>query len=229
MSEHGAETRTSVRQWFGRRLDEVVVVPFDAPPGQRWSDALDNHEAPDAVELRAHGPSPLGASLFYAVEYLRHTALDEGDGPVFVLLVVDGADSEVDDSADFFHPRVQAKRARFGLGCSSDNDCTGGATCDDAACRPPADAVDGPPMVCSVLGTPCRSGGDCNGSNCRAFAIDHGARANLQREVGLRILDLSGITDAHADLVAYGGGRVVRLDTPSVDEVEAALRQLLAP
>ena len=227
MSGHGAETTTSFRQWFGQNLDEVAVARFDSPT-RVWAEALDFFASAEDAELSAHGPSPLGVSIFYATEYLRHTVLAEDDAPALVLVIADGADSAAQDSADFFHPRVQAKRARFGDGCLDADDCTGGASCDDGACRPPAGAVDAPAMLCSTLGTPCRSGGDCNGSACRAFRIDHGARANLPRSVEVRLLDLSGIPDAHAGLVAYGGGRVIRLGAPSVADLEAALRQLLA-
>ncbi len=253
MSGHGGERETSLARWFGSNLSEIVAVPFDAPAGG-WGRALDFNETVDVTgmacetsedcasglceardcvtvvqpELRADGPSPLGVGLFYAGEYLRHTVLDGATGPVVLLLVVDGGDSEVTEPGDFFHPRVQAKRLRYGLGCARDDACTGGATCVDGVCRPPEGTIDAGAMVCSVLGTPCRSGGECNGATCRAVRIDEDTPRNLQSTVELRVLDLSGIADAHGGVRAYTGGNNLALDTPSTDDLEAAIRDLVS-
>ena len=108
------------------------------------------------AELRAVGATPIGKSLFYASEYLRHFVLVEGqfceedadcassnhscvDGQCHdefaycrenvIVLFSDGAETENVHIDDFFHPRVQAKRLFYGLGCQTDADCLSGAMC----------------------------------------------------------------------------------------------------
>lgn len=112
-------------------------------------------------ELRAGGQTPLGKSLFYAGEYFRRFVLVDGKAcstdsdcgsagylckdsqcfdpfshcrKSFILLFTDGGETYNTALDDFFNPRVQAKRLAFGLGCATDDDCRGGATCDAGVC-----------------------------------------------------------------------------------------------
>lgn len=103
-------------------------------------------------ELRAHGWTPLGKSLFYAGEYMRRYVVVDGkncledadcgspgyfcgpEGKCFdplkacrlnvVVLFTDGGETEYPSTNDFFNPQVQAKRLRYGLGCTSDDQCS---------------------------------------------------------------------------------------------------------
>lgn len=103
-------------------------------------------------ELRAHGWTPLGKSLFYAGEYMRRYVVVDGkncvedvdcgspgyfcgpEGKCFdplkqcrlnvVVLFTDGGETEYPSTNDFFNPQVQAKRLRYGLGCTSDEQCS---------------------------------------------------------------------------------------------------------
>ncbi|MCZ7538142.1 MAG: hypothetical protein M5T61_20875 [Acidimicrobiia bacterium] len=102
--------------------------------------------------------------MFYAGEYLRQFVVVAGrpceadadcgsldyecrdgactDPPCHcrenVLIVfTDGYESEHPRPDDFFNPRRQARRFRYGLGCDSDADCIGGATCVAGACDHP--------------------------------------------------------------------------------------------
>jgi hypothetical protein len=103
-------------------------------------------------ELRMHGWTPLGRSLYYAGEYLRRNVVVDGKpcetdtdcasvgyycnevnkcyDPMrdcrltVVVLFTDGGETEFQYTNQFFHPAVQAKRLRYGLSCSSDDDCS---------------------------------------------------------------------------------------------------------
>lgn len=108
-------------------------------------------------EIRADGWTPLGQSLFYSGEYLRRHVVIDGKacasdaecaspgyycsqgGKCFdplrecrlnvIVLFTDGVDTVNDLENDFFNPIVQAKRLRFGLGCTTDEDCSQRAQC----------------------------------------------------------------------------------------------------
>ena len=116
-------------------------------------------------ELRAHGWTPLGKSLFYAGEYIRRYVVVDGknclddedcgspgyfcgpEGKCFdplkacrinvVVLFTDGGETEYPSTNDFFNPQVQAKRLRYGLACTSDAECS-----QLNFCRPKKDKPD---------------------------------------------------------------------------------------
>jgi hypothetical protein len=119
-------------------------------------------------ELRAMGKTPLGRALFYAGETYRHTVVVQGracaedadchsphyscvDGachdplrscrPNLIILVSDGAETQDTNPELFFHPRNQAKRLRYGLGCATAADCLSGAACAEGRCQLPEDVV----------------------------------------------------------------------------------------
>ncbi len=113
-------------------------------------------------ELRALTGTPLGRSLFYAGEVYRKQILPNGKpcqtdadcnnrnyfctskgvckDPFahcrsnMILMFTDGVESPETSLTDFFNPRVQAKRFRYGLGCESDADCFDDATCQFGVC-----------------------------------------------------------------------------------------------
>ena len=113
-------------------------------------------------ELRGISGTPLGHSLFYAAEYIRKYVAPEGkacatdadcnnvdyhcgpDGTCFdplahcrsvtVVLFTDGLEDPATSPSDFFNPRVQAKRMRYGLSCEVDTDCGEGAVCSGHVC-----------------------------------------------------------------------------------------------
>ena len=103
-------------------------------------------------ELRAEGATPLGKSLYYAGEYMRHHVVIDGKpceddtecgSPGYfcgenkkcfdphrqcrlnaIVLFTDGGETEHPFVSDYWNPVVQAKRMRLGLGCGTDDDCT---------------------------------------------------------------------------------------------------------
>ncbi len=113
-------------------------------------------------ELRALTGTPLGRSLFYAGEIYRKQIMPNGKtcqsdadcanrnyyctttgvcrDPFahcranMILMFTDGVESPETSLSDFFNPRVQAKRFRYGLGCSSDEDCGPDAVCQNDVC-----------------------------------------------------------------------------------------------
>ncbi|MFT7580282.1 MAG: hypothetical protein ACI9MR_001951 [Myxococcota bacterium] len=109
-------------------------------------------------ELQAGGQTPLGKSLFYAGEYFRRSVRVDGKAcnssaqcgasgyqcvdsvcvdpyrncrDNFIILFTDGKESEYTGVDSFFNPLVQAQRLAFGLECAVDDDCRGGATCQE--------------------------------------------------------------------------------------------------
>ena len=120
-------------------------------------------------ELRATGLTPLGRSMFYAGEYFRHTVIAEGkpcqqdldcQSPDYVciegactdpvkdcrlnllLVFTDGEESTARLIDEFYNPVVQARRMKFGLSCTTDQECLSGATCDSGYCRRPETLLD---------------------------------------------------------------------------------------
>ena len=143
-------------------------------------------------ELRGSGPTPLGKSLFYAGEYLRHMVINEGkactedaacnsphyscvDGscrdPFFacretsIVLFTDGYESVYEDTDDFFNPLVQAKRLHYGLGCSSDDACLNDALCVDGRCRFEGEPAPDAPH-CNAYGASCATDDECSDFPC---------------------------------------------------------------
>ena len=221
-------------------------------------------------ELRGTGFTPLGTSLFYAGEYLREAALVEGRAcgadadcgsphhtcvlgacrdplatcrPNVVLVFTDGGETDDRDLTDFFHPRVQAKRLHYGLGCGDDADCSAGATCVDADCRPPPGAVDEEARVCSVFGTACAADGDCanpcGAQGCpnpclpmRVTTVDDASprlrdAAGNPISVTVHVVDASGVDGGNRDIAAYGGGTHISVDLLDVDALVRQVTPLL--
>jgi hypothetical protein len=111
-------------------------------------------------ELRPTGGTPIGRTLFYIGEYLRHRVVIDGkactdtadcgnvnyvckDGTckdparscreTIVVLFTDGGESN--SATNYFAPWVQAKRMAFGLGCQTDEDCVGGSPDNPTVCK----------------------------------------------------------------------------------------------
>lgn len=132
-------------------------------PGECCGDACCGGACQEHVkpELRGHGGTPIGRTLFYVGAYLRHRVLVDGRpcssnagciNPNYrceqgacvdkarhcretvVVLFTDGG--EVNDPTQFFAPRTAAKRLAFGLACTDHDGCVGGATCQGGRCLP---------------------------------------------------------------------------------------------
>ena len=203
--------------WFSSSIDEILPFPFvsagetDLKVLAEWFDFVESASATQGScfdsaqcaggpcmngqchffinpELRAVGATPIGKSLFYAGEYLRHFVLVEGkpcqdtvdcgsphhtcvEGkchdpyhdcrPTVIIAFTDGDETENVHINDFFHPRVQAKRLHFGLGCQTPEDCLAGATCDAGLCQPPEGTIEEEALVCESAGVPCTQKSDC--------------------------------------------------------------------
>jgi len=136
----------------------------------------------DDPELRADGGTPLAKSLFYAGELYRKMIYVQGrscavdadcanpnyfcvDGAChdpyrlcrtnMVLMLTDGMQSA--SLTNFFNPRVQAKRFRYGLCCATDEDCFEGSECTgagDCGLYPHLNSLDGTEP--DVIEGPCR-------------------------------------------------------------------------
>jgi hypothetical protein len=185
-----------------------------------------------APELRAAGGTPLGKTLFYAGEYYRHAVLVDGqpcrhdaecaspgyrcgaDGTCedplaacranHIMVFSDGEETAHPDPGDFFHPLVQARRLRYGLGCQRDRECLAGATCVAGSCRPPGE----PPAAAA-------GGGADAGRLARLLAyVDPLGAQRLETAAGRTVsvqvhaLDVWGNPDS--ELLAWlGGGEYV--------------------
>ncbi|MEE2644601.1 MAG: EB domain-containing protein [Myxococcota bacterium] len=153
--------------WFTANQGEVVRVPFSPSWSMDNTDALlewvdFEEELGVNQELRATGFTPLGRSMFYAGEYLRHRVIVEGKScntdpdcgsqdyvcvegqctdPVkdcrlnLLLVFTDGQESTAPLIDQFYNPVVQARRMKFGLSCAADEDCLSGASCEEGHCR----------------------------------------------------------------------------------------------
>ncbi len=191
-------------------------------------------------ELRSTGNTPLGRSLFYAGEYIRKYVVVDGKpctvdadcGNVnyvctpegvcndpfracratVIMLFTDGVEEPATDESNFFNPRVQAKRMRYGLGCASDGDCLEGATCDSGTCQ-------GYPTPNGGGGTVTHSDGQ--GAN-RLLAFD-----GQPIQVTTHVIDMSGGegAGANARIADEGGG--LHFDV-YVDEPQAFLDTLVS-
>ncbi|MCB9736778.1 MAG: hypothetical protein H6745_29715 [Deltaproteobacteria bacterium] len=265
--------------WFAAGEDEIIAVPATPPgasaPVLQWVDFVEDLEptgqpctydedCPTHVclekvcqvavnpELRATGATPLGKSLFYAGEYLRHEVLVEGRAcgvdedcgsphhrceagrchdplrkcrPNAIILFTDGAESDYRSLDAFFHPRVQAKRLWYGLGCEEAADCAGGATCEAGVCVPPAEALPPEAPTCTVSDLSCETDADCpdacQGSmqtcvgTCEGVAVDYVEGQGHDRvhadsgealQVRVHVIDASGVPGANRLIAAFGGG-----------------------
>lgn len=224
---------------------------FCAPPSEDPGGAKRCHTHDDP-ELRPAGQTPLGRSLFYAGEVIRQRvvvdgqacASDEDCGTQFhvcadgvchdpgracrklvVLLFTDGAES-VDTSLDsWFHPRNQAKRLHYGLGCGGDADCLSGATCADGVCTPP-DSGAAPAPICSDTGTFCQTDAECKAGTCGPDVSDYVDADGVQRledaggapiAVTISVVTV-GYEKGHAASIAtWGGGEAVSVQDASAD------------
>ncbi len=178
----GVESIDGFTGWFADHVTEVLCVPPPSSTDQldstrdailKWMDHLES-ASDQQPELRGNGGTPLGQTLFYVGEYLRHKVIVDGltcsndaacgnphyrcvDGKcrddaracrqTSVVVFTDGQ-----AFADQFHgSEAQARRLAYGLACAADDDCSGGAQCKDGICRP--DYSGG--FRCLSTGTPC--------------------------------------------------------------------------
>ncbi len=290
--------------WFTQGLHEVVSVPFRAdtesnveaiaawldftesvgPSGPACVNSWDcasglcaggHCQAHDDPELRGMGTTPLGKSLFYAGEYLRHFVLVEGkpcgatsdcasphhtcvDGachdpmgacrPTTIVLLTDGGESRNIELSDFFHPRVQAKRLHYGLGCADAEDCVGGALCIGGTCRPPAGEVPETAKACEVHDLACGSDADCPAISCGFLKTCPGTcspaavlggdpngadvltdYAGDPVSVTVHVVDASGVEGANGLIAAYGGGEHVSVDLGDISDLIDHVLPLLDP
>ena len=174
--------------WFWDGINQVVSVHFPATASApikldigKWMNGTEDGTGSDP-ELRPNGGTPIGKSLFYIGEYLRHRVVIDGrvcttdascgnvnylckDGKctdpsrscrdTVVVVFTDGGEG---DQNTFFSPRVQAKRLSMGLACNIDADCVGGAVCQSfkACAKAPPGSSGG--------GGPCSADADCTGT-----------------------------------------------------------------
>ena len=217
-------------------------------------------------------PTPLGKSLFYAGEYLRHQVLVEGKPCVqdqdcgsphytceagachdpyghcrdhIIILFSDGVETRNVPTADFFNPRVQAKRLHFGLGCDSDVDCLSGATCHSGICRAPADLGNSAQLVCDAGETPCSSDGDCE-DPCSGWGGCPGDCAPTEplitstlngnhltdfngkpMAVRVHVVDASGVEGNNSLVAVYGGGQHFDVNLNNPEELVASVYEIL--
>jgi hypothetical protein len=211
----GGEHYTALDNWFGDNLAEVLLYPFEDETNldilAQWFDFKVETVTTETVcedasncaggpcvfgvcltttnpELRGRGPTPIGKSLFYAGEYLRHTVLIEGKPCLtdqncnsphhtceegfchdlyghcrdnIIIVFTDGAETRNVSTSDFFNPRVQAKRLHYGLGCSMDLECLSGATCVDGVCRAPEGLVEADAFICDAGEATCSNDNQC--------------------------------------------------------------------
>ena len=136
------------------QTDQPCTDPLDCPDGVCLGLSIGDKKCQVFAnpELRATGWTPLGKSLFYAGEYMRryvvvdgktcHYDIDCGSPGYYcneqkkcfdplrecrlnvIVLFTDGGETEHPLPSDYFSPHVQAKRLRYGLGCTVDEDCS---------------------------------------------------------------------------------------------------------
>ena len=212
-------------------------VPMDCKTGTCLAGECQGHSDP---ELRAVGGTPLGRSLFYAGEYLRHFVLVEGRPcagdvdcasphhtcqagrcrdpwascrPNVVILLTDGGESVAKSPGDFFHPHVQAKRMHFGLGCETPADCVADATCEYGTCRAPGPSIGSP------------VGGYVDSEGADRLTDAEGTPVS----VTVHVVDASGNGgQATNELIAlWGGGQHVPVDFDDLDSLVQGFIPLL--
>ncbi len=182
VSDDDDSHETAAGGWFEQNMSQVVKVPFRTSWDENnvsamlsWIDFVEI--LGENPELRAGGATPLGKSMFYAGEYIRHHLVVEGrpctvdadcGSPDYVckddachdpiahcrqnilLVFTDGRESVHEALNDFFNPVVQARRMKFGLGCAEDGDCLGDAGCIGGYCQ-----------RFPQYGAPCATDSDC--------------------------------------------------------------------
>lgn len=201
----GEQSVNANTAWFKNKFGEVLAVPYPAVSGfdsklaiGKWMNGTESQ--PNDPELRADGGTPIGKTLFYVGEYLRNKVIVDGKAcavdadcgsvnylcqnsacvdparscrDTVVVLFTDGGESS---SNTYFGPWVQAKRLSTGLGCVTDADCVGGATCQQvlqcsktgAGWTGSKESVDDKP--CAVA-SDCGAGGVCaSHQQCQAKA-----------------------------------------------------------
>ena len=224
-------------------------------------------------ELRAMGQTPLGKSLFYAGEYLRRAIFVEGkpceqsedcgsphhscvEGACHdalgkcrstrIIVLSDGVESANHELNDFFHPRVQAKRLHYGLGCFEDEDCVSGATCSSGLCQPPPGEVEDNVKACSIFEIGCDVDTDCPDYNCgqgelcsgqcqkSAVTYDDGGAGDRLTDasgapvsVTVHIIDACGIAGANRFIAQYGGGEHINVNLADASAIVATVLPLL--
>jgi hypothetical protein len=192
-------------------------------------------------ELRAMGNTPLGRSLFYAGEYYRKYVVVEGracsadadcrnanyncvDGTCrdpyracrenVVVVLTDGVEEPKTTPSQFSNPIVQAKRYRYGLGCTP-----------AAGCNEPAFCAEG---VCG--GYPFPNGGGSSGTYL-PFQEGQGHDRLLDAagspiRITTHVIDMSPSAEAedvNRRIADNGGGVYVKADTGDPDAILAAL------
>jgi hypothetical protein len=222
-------------------------------------------------ELRATGGTPIGKTLFYVGEYLKNRVFVDGaacstDGDcgtpyhrcaagsctdalracreTTIVMFTDGGQDS--DPNDFFSPLPMAKRLAYGLGCATNGDCVGGATCVGGSCTP----AGGTGSRCLATGLPCLSGAPVGDPlHCPALAgvgvlcapdpalaqtaiaklaPDNVLRAQDGVPVGVRlqVVDVSGSATIEQSfaLASAGAGRVLTADTADTASLLSALQ-----
>ena len=286
--------------WFASGLDQILPVPFrpegtDLDAIAAWFDGVEtvSSTGPSCSgyqscgggpclnsgcaeftnpELRAIHGTPLGKSLFYAGEYLRHFVLLQGkacasdadcatphhscvDGACFdanaycrpnvIIAFTDGEDTSNVHVTDFFHPRVQAKRLHYGLGCGVPADCVGDATCESNLCTPPPGVVDETAMVCETGGTPCTTTSQCSDPcggipGCQGqclpakVEVSEGGIADTVKDhsgvpvsITVHVVDASGELGKNQLVAAYGGGQHFSVELTTPEALEDTVQQLI--
>lgn len=172
--------------WNGLKEIMCVPFPPNAATNVKdamalWMDGKESKGPPANPELRPDGSTPLGKTMFYLGEYIRNRVVIDGREctddeschnvnyhcqagkcvdpnrscrETVVVLFTDGGES---NSNSFFAPWVQAKRLAMGLGCDTDADCSGGATCQSIKnCK-----NDKGILVNCLADSDCAKGGKC--------------------------------------------------------------------
>jgi hypothetical protein len=249
--------------WFTTQLHEILCVGFSETPASnlfelaQWIDFKESIESTGQgceaffdcdfslcmsgscwthtdPELRGTGPTPLGKSLFYAGEYLRHFVLNEGKAcsidadcqsphytcvsgtcrdpffdcrPTSIILFTDGIETVFETSDDFFNPRVQAKRLHYGLACESAAECLNGADCVEGVCR-----FQGEDLIiekqCNAFAMGCESDADCPDFLCGLPELCEG----LCQSATVNLVDAEG-----ANHLASAEGNPLPITTHVID------------
>ena len=196
-------------------------------------------------ELRAFGGTPLGRSLFYAGEYYRRFVIAEGracttDADCWnanytcvqgtchdpyracrenvIVILTDGAEDPKTSTSQFSNPVVQAKRFRYGLGCT-----------DTTACNDPAFCAQG---VCGGFAFP-NDGGSSGSYLPFKEGQGHDRLVDLAGNpirITTHVIDMSPSGEAEAVARAIsdnGGGVYVKADTGDPDAILAALLSMV--
>jgi hypothetical protein len=181
------------------------------------------------------GLTPLGRSLFYAGEYLRHAVFVQGapcaedadchsphhacvDGACHdalgkcrntrIIVFTDGVESANHEITDFYHPRVQAKRLHHGLGCEAPEECLGGASCEGGVCRAPAGTVAAGEKACTVYEITCDTHEACPAFTCGSGELCDGS---------CQLAAVSYVDGAGGDRLTDASGEPVSIQVHVVD------------